>query len=320
MIRRAHSASQRGIDRCARCLFRAVAMEKRLNAAASGDGNSNGCSLGHFKLHATIEIVCHCMLCLHGPRSAPCGPPPHGAPASCCWHPPKSPHANPTDYSTTHPPSNPPTHPCTGATCLGLRSAFKESVDLAAWHAQERPDIPPGSLLLAACLGRSVYDRSRGDGDEDAPPACIGVEWLRYDHKAFMEQQQQQQQAGRMGPSPAAASSRGTVLMNAREGGEQQAQKGGAAAAAAAPERPASPAAAPAAGQDSWVEDAAARAIRLAEGALERCFGDRDPLWFAKRFADRARTNADTMQRMAGQLAAAAMGRLPPEGDEGSEW
>jgi hypothetical protein len=43
------------------------------------------------------------------------------------------------------------------------------------------------------------------------------------------------------------------------------------------------------------------------------------PPRFARRFADRAKTNADAMQRMAGQLAAAAMGRLPPEsdGDEG---
>jgi hypothetical protein len=59
---------------------------------------------------------------------------------------------------------------------------------------------------------------------------------------------------------------------------------------------------------------AAARAQRLAREAVGGYFGDQDPLWFARRFAERAQINADAMQRTALQLAAAFMGRLPPEG------
>jgi len=43
---------------------------------------------------------------------------------------------------------------------------------------------------------------------------------------------------------------------------------------------------------------------------------DQDPLWFAKAFAARARSNLEHMQKVGGQLAAAAAGRLPPEEDE----
>ncbi|GBF92893.1 hypothetical protein Rsub_05729 [Raphidocelis subcapitata] len=191
-----------------------------------------------------------------------------------------------------------------GATCVGLRSAFRQSIDLAAWHATQRPGVPSSDLLLATCLGKSVYNRSggAGGGDEAAPPACIGVEWLRYREAAIAAQQRAAEAAA---PSPPSA------LLNARS------DKAAPAAAAAAGPQPAAPAAAVQdAGRSGWFGAAAERARRAAEGAVESYFGDHDPFWFAKRCADRARTNVDAMQRTAGQLAAAAMGRLPSEEDE----
>jgi hypothetical protein len=50
--------------------------------------------------------------------------------------------------------------------------------------------VPQGDLLTASCLGRSVFESAsaKGRGGGDAPPLCIGVEWLRYSHAAMQEQ------------------------------------------------------------------------------------------------------------------------------------
>lgn len=173
--------------------------------------------------------------------------------------------------------------------------------------------MPSGELLLATCLGRSVYERGAGSsnddgaGEEAAPPACLGVEWLRFREAAMAVHQRTAEavvQAAAPSPAP--------VLLNARSD-DTTAGRGAAAAAKPGPPPARVAAAEPSSG---WLEAAAVRARRTAEGAVASYFGDHDPFWFAKRFLDRANTNLDAMQHMAAQLAAAAMGRSMPEEDE----
>jgi hypothetical protein len=175
-----------------------------------------------------------------------------------------------------------------------------------------------GDLLMAACLGRSVYDGDKG-GDGDAPPLCVGVEWLRYAHRELAAQQQQRGPAQQLQPeqlrpgergafgaglaaaplamSPADAPSAGSGGAGGGGGGSTSGGGGGGAGGRGAAER---------------ARAAAAEAARL----YERHFGDHDPFWFARRFAERAAINAEAMRGTALQLAAAALGQLPPEQDD----
>ena len=239
----------------------------------------------------------------------------------CAWcvHPACGPSQNPT------PPQTPPPSTTTGARCFGLRSALREgAVDLAAWHAAERPSVPPGELLTAACLGRSVFEGGAKGSSGDAPPLCVGVEWLRYDHAAFEaqrrqrqgqqwpaqgQQQQQQQQQEQQQPGFAVMSER------ADGGASASSSPSRTASATSSSTAPAAPRSSAAAG--GW-RDAAGAAAARAEAAARAYLGgdgDRDPLWFARRFAARAQTNLEAMRRMAAELAAAAGGRAPQERD-----
>lgn len=190
--------------------------------------------------------------------------------------------------------------------------------------------MPPGDLLLATCLGRSVFDAGKADGD--APPICIGVEWLRYHHHALQQHQQQHRHADQVSdhaPLPA-HSSGGAIIHTMQEEAQPAAQQQTCHSSPASPSgRPMAPQhsstppasmAGPSSSSPSreygWFEGTAAKARILANEAREAYFGDADPLWFAKRFVERARINAGAMQKMALQLTAAAMGHLPAEGEE----
>jgi hypothetical protein len=192
--------------------------------------------------------------------------------------------------------------------------------------------------VYAAPRGGSSGGAKSHDGDDDAtttlqPPACLGLEWLRYRDLVL-----EARAAAPVNVVPAVPTLPVTVSARASDGAAGGARTAGGTAAnntdvapsSAQPTRTnnnsstsnssnnSSRSSNTSTSSGSWLDDALARARIVAQGIKDDHFdADADVLWFAKRFYRRAQINADAMGKTALQLLAAATGTLPPDDDAG---
>eukprot|EP00775_Hariotina_reticulata_P011122 gene11122-11276_t len=172
------------------------------------------------------------------------------------------------------------------STCYGLNTSQAEAdaVDLLQHHEGEVP-----------------------------PPFCLGVEFMRYG-KAVMKSRQGAGAGDPHGASLAsavsAASDASSVPSMPLPGYHHSTQTDIAGASDGGSSRqPAHALHAEAAGAQQQRLSLMERLQETREQLQERLEG-KDPLWFAKAFANRAELNLQSMRRMAGQLAAAARADL----------